>query len=90
MAERDAAPAQPNPDGRQEARGSATGDDADPVEAHLYQRRHFRQAWLIRRQRKIREEIARNRRGEYKIPTWALTLILVAVVAAWALVIFLS
>ncbi len=35
-------------------------------------------------------EIQRNRRGEYKVPTWVLAAILVAFVAAWAALIFLS
>jgi len=36
-----------------------------------------------RRKAKIREEIERNRRGEYKVPTWVLTLILLAFVCLW-------
>ncbi|MPZ27307.1 MAG: hypothetical protein GEV12_13075 [Micromonosporaceae bacterium] len=48
-----------------------------------------RRGWLERRRDKIAEEIARNRRGEYKVPTWVLATILVAFVAAWAaLIIF--
>jgi hypothetical protein len=37
-----------------------------------------------RRQEKIREEIARNRRGEYKVPTWVLAAILVLIVGGFA------
>jgi hypothetical protein len=48
----------------------------DPVEAYH------------RRTRKIREEIARNRRGEYAVPTWVLALALVLVVAVWIVVLF--
>jgi hypothetical protein len=45
--------------------------------------------WLERRRDKIAEEIARNRRGEYQVPTWVLTLVLVAFLATWlGLVIF--
>lgn len=48
-----------------------------------------RRGWLDRRRDKIAEEIARNRRGEYRVPTWVLTAALVAFVAGWAaLVIF--
>jgi hypothetical protein len=42
------------------------------------------QSRLERRRRKIADEIARNRRGEYKIPTWVLVLCLVLFVGAWA------
>lgn len=48
----------------------------DPVEAYH------------RRTEKIREEIARNRRGEYTVPTWVLSLALAAVIALWILVLF--
>jgi hypothetical protein len=63
---------------------------SDPHDAQAYTQRKVREAWLVRRQRKIREEIARNRRGEYGVPTWVLALILVAFLAAWALWIFLA
>jgi hypothetical protein len=34
-------------------------------------------------------EIERNRRGEYKVPTWVLVVVLLAVILAWgALVVF--
>jgi hypothetical protein len=49
-----------------------------------------REGRLIRRRRKIAEEIGRNRRGEYKVPTWALVLILVVFIGAWALWIALA
>jgi hypothetical protein len=39
---------------------------------------------MQRRRDRIRDEIERNRRGEYTVPTWALVLILVAVVGGWA------
>jgi hypothetical protein len=38
-----------------------------------------------RRKERIRNEIERNRAGDYKIPTWALTAILVAIVVGFAL-----
>lgn len=42
-----------------------------------------------RRKQKIAEEIARNRRGEYTVPTWVLALILVLFLAGWiSLIVF--
>jgi len=38
-----------------------------------------------RRKERIRDEIERNRAGEYKVPTWVLTAILVAVVVGFGL-----
>lgn len=46
--------------------------------------------WLERRREKVRAEIERNRRGEYKVPTWVLTTILVGFVAVWAAVIIFA
>ena len=48
----------------------------DPVELHR------------RRTARIREEIARNRRGEYTVPTWVLALALAGVIALWVIVLF--
>ncbi|WP_431931251.1 hypothetical protein [Micromonospora sp. RP3T] len=39
--------------------------------------------WIDRRREKIRAEIARNRRGDHKVPTWAMAVALVVIVAAW-------
>ena len=39
---------------------------------------------------RIRAEIERNRLGEYRVPTWVLGVLLVAVVAAWAALILFS
>lgn len=36
-----------------------------------------------RRREKIVAEIERNRRGEYTVPTWALVLILLALIGGW-------
>jgi hypothetical protein len=58
-------------------------------DAHAYTRRQVRESWMMRRRRKIREEIERNRRGEYTVPTWVLALLLVAIVAGWVLFIVL-
>ena len=60
---------------RAERRSGALGS-LDPVAA--YERRTTR----------IREEIARNRRGEYTVPTWVLALALAAVIGLWALALF--
>jgi hypothetical protein len=64
-------------------------DPGDPEDAHAYTRRQVRESWLTRRRRKIREEIERNRRGEYRVPTWVLGALLVAVVVGWILFIVL-
>ncbi|GGM06432.1 MULTISPECIES: hypothetical protein [Micromonospora] len=45
--------------------------------------------WLERRREKVRAEIERNRRGEYTVPTWVLTVALVAMIGAWLALIFL-
>ena len=48
-----------------------------------------RVARMERRRNKIREEIERNRRGEYKVPTWVLAVALIAFIAGWvAMVVF--
>jgi hypothetical protein len=61
----------------------------DERDATAYTRRQAREAWLVRRRRKIREEVERNRRGEHRVPTWVLALILVGFLAAWAAFVFL-
>lgn len=43
-----------------------------------------------RRSAKIRAQVEKNRRGEYRIPTWLLVLILVVVLVGWALLIALG
>jgi hypothetical protein len=62
----------------------------EPEDAHAYTRREVRESWVLRRRRKIREEIERNRRGEYTVPTWLLAVLLVVVVAGWVLWIVLA
>jgi hypothetical protein len=42
------------------------------------------------RQERIVEEIQRNRRGEYRIPTWVLVVILLALVGGWIALIVLT
>ena len=46
--------------------------------------------WVERRREKIRTEIARNRRGEYTVPTWVLAAALILIVGAWLALIFLA
>jgi hypothetical protein len=58
----------------------AAGPDPAPTRPTQPDRR----GWLERRRDKVAEEIARNRRGEYQVPTWVLVVILVGFVAAWA------
>ncbi|WFE30881.1 hypothetical protein O7623_04930 [Solwaraspora sp. WMMD791] len=48
------------------------------------------ESWLERRRRKVVEEIARNRRGEYTVPTWVLAAALGLILAAWATLIIVS
>jgi hypothetical protein len=43
-----------------------------------------------RRRNNIVAEIERNRRGEYRVPTWVLALVLVAMVAAIAAFVILG
>ncbi|ASW55061.1 hypothetical protein [Plantactinospora sp. KBS50] len=49
-----------------------------------------RQNWVERRRDKIAAEIARNRRGEYRVPTWVLALTLALIVGGWIALIVLS
>ena len=66
-------------------------DDRIPEEDALaYTPRRAREAWLVRRRRRIREEIERNRRGEYTIPTWALAVMLAVFITAWVALVILS
>jgi hypothetical protein len=50
----------------------------------------IRRNWVERRREKIAAEIARNRRGEYTVPTWVLAAALAAIVIAWLALIVLS
>jgi hypothetical protein len=43
-----------------------------------------------RRKDKIRAEIERNRRGDYKVPTWVLAAILVAIVVGFAILLIVA
>ncbi len=58
----------------------------EPLE---YRPQQARYSLLARRRQRIVDEIERNRRGEYTVPTWVLTVALVALVAGIAaLIIF--
>jgi hypothetical protein len=41
------------------------------------------------RRERIRAEIERNRRGDYRVPTWVLALVLGLFVAGWAALVLL-
>ena len=45
---------------------------------------------VTRRRERIRQEIERNRKGEYTVPTWVLVVVLVVVVVGWVSVIALA
>jgi hypothetical protein len=48
-----------------------------------------RVGWIQKRREKVVAEIERNRRGEYRVPTWVLAVALAVVVLGWAaLIIF--
>jgi hypothetical protein len=49
-----------------------------------------RQSWVERRRERIREEVQRNRRGEYTVPTWVLAAALIAIVAGIAALVIFS
>jgi hypothetical protein len=53
-------------------------DDSDPLASLLSWRRESPQ----QRRDRIVAEVQANRRGEYRIPTWALALALVAMIGA--------
>jgi hypothetical protein len=64
------------PDEREQAGRSGLLGSFDPVAA------------AEKRKARIRDEIARNRRGEYTVPTWALALALAGVIGVWVLLLF--
>ena len=49
-----------------------------------------RTGWVQNRRRKVVEEIERNRRGDYRIPTWVLAIALGTIVATWVAVIIFA
>ncbi|HEX2357206.1 MAG TPA: hypothetical protein VHI50_12195 [Micromonosporaceae bacterium] len=64
-----------------------TRPDPKPVERSAADGQDSR---INRRRDRIVAEIQRNRRGQYRIPTWVLTVALVALVAGWVLLVVLS
>ena len=40
-------------------------------------------SWLDRKRAKVAAEVARNRRGEHRVPTWVLVVLLVVIVGGW-------
>lgn len=46
-----------------------------------------RVGWIQKRREKVVAEIERNRRGEYRVPTWVLAVALATVVFGWAAII---
>ena len=60
----------------------------DDVRADIY--REIPEPRLTRHLRRIRDEVARNRRGEAAVPTWLLALLLVVVLGGWILFIALA
>ena len=78
---------EPGPDPVEETprAGDETGEE--PEEPEPPYRKPTR---MERRRQKIREEIERNRRGDFVVPTWVLAVILAAVVTGWALLIILA
>ena len=69
--------------------------DSKPGSSEPHWTKQFAGGWQRRIERresrrdKIREEIERNRRGDFKVPTWVLAALLVALVGAWVLMIVL-
>jgi hypothetical protein len=48
-----------------------------------------RRGWAQKRGDKVVAEIERNRRGDFRVPTWAMVALLVAIIAAWAALIII-
>lgn len=49
-----------------------------------------RRSWIDRRRDKIVEEVQRNRRGEYTVPTWVLAAALVAMIAGLVVLVIVA
>lgn len=66
-------------------------DDHDrPGVPRGYTQGGARVGWAQRRREKVVAEIQRNRRGEYRVPTWVLALLLVLLVGGWLALVLLS
>lgn len=67
------------------SRPAGSPDEFDPYATRTERQRGF----VKRRREKVLAEIERNRRGEYKIPTWVMGAALLAIVLVWvALLVF--
>jgi hypothetical protein len=62
---------------------------SEPPESPGRDSERERQSWVERRRQKIADEVARNRRGEYTVPTWVLVLALALIVGGWLALIVL-
>ena len=49
-----------------------------------------RPTWVQRRHAKMAAEIARNREGNHRVPTWVLAVALIVIVGAWVSLIVFS
>ncbi|MFI6761231.1 hypothetical protein ACIBF5_19050 [Micromonospora sp. NPDC050417] len=67
-----------------------TSPDSSPEDPPERTSEQVRQGWVNRRREKIVDEIARNRRGEYTVPTWVLVAALVLLVGGWIAVVVFS
>jgi hypothetical protein len=63
---------------------------ADPALTGTAEPVRPRPGWLERRRDKIAAEVARNRQGGHKVPTWVLAAVLLLIVGAWATLILLA
>ena len=63
---------------------------SDQEDPRAYTNAEARRSWVDRRRDRIVAEVQRNRRGEYKVPTWVLAAVLLAIIAAWAALILLT
>jgi proteasome accessory factor A len=77
------------PTGEQPDKPAQPDQDRTEAEREGYSLADIQLGWLARRRQKVRAEVERNRRGEYRVPTWVLTVLLVALVAGLAALIFL-
>ena len=82
-----AAKGEPTPDSVGQTRRTDDQTGEEPEEPERPYRKPTR---MERRRQKIREEIERNRRGDFVVPTWVLAVALAAIVIGWALLIILA
>ncbi len=46
-----------------------------------------RPSWLERRRQRVAAEVERNRRGDHRVPTWVLAVILAAILGGWIILV---